>query len=260
MNSAHLRSRLGLCLLSAILLPMPSYLLADAFTPGAPESLSASFRAGQATAAADIQEPAESRRLLQDQQRLEQWNGYAEAKSQGRIVYVAGDDSGDFHCDGTDDHVEINQAIERVAAGEQFTTVHLKGPSIYVISDTIRLDSDVTLQGDATAVVKLKDHAKWPLYKAMMASKHMKPGVYTGQNPEPIRNITVRGFEMDGNNPNNRDVDEATGSPRSAGKGYDYLIQLVNAYEVTVNDMYLHEGLCDGIVFMNSGKHRNAPH
>ena len=203
-------------------------------------------------------EPALSHRLMDEQDRLDQWSGYSAAKAEGRIVYVAGDGSGDFNCDGTDDHVEINQAIEQVAANPQFSTVHLKGPNTYAIGDTIRIGSGTILQGDATAVVKLKDHAKWPLYKAMVASKHMEPGVYTRQTPEPIRSITLRGFEMDGNSANNHDVDEETGKPRSAGKGYDYQVQLVNAYEVTINDMYLHEGLCDGIVFMNSGEHRNA--
>ncbi|MGB9928805.1 MAG: hypothetical protein ACPK85_10410, partial [Methanosarcina sp.] len=43
------------------------------------------------------------------------------------IVYVAGDGSGDFNCDGEDDHVQINQALD-YAAKNPGTTVHLKGP------------------------------------------------------------------------------------------------------------------------------------
>ena len=43
-------------------------------------------------------------------------------------VYVAGDGSGNFNCDGRDDQVEINQALEYVAKNPKFSTVHLKGP------------------------------------------------------------------------------------------------------------------------------------
>ncbi len=52
-------------------------------------------------------------------------------------IYVAGDGSGDFNCNGSDDQVEINQALEYVAENPQFTTVYLKGPNTYIISDTI---------------------------------------------------------------------------------------------------------------------------
>jgi len=179
---------------------------------------------------------------------------------EGRIVYVAGDGSGDFNCDGKDDHVEINQAIEYVATHPDCSTVHLKGPNTYWISDTIRIGSDTVLEGDATAVVKLIDHSHWPKWKAMIASKYdtSPPGPYTTLKCEPIRNITIRGFEVDGNSGNNRDLDEETGKTRSAGAGYDYLLRLMNAYDVTINDMHLHNMLCDGILFCNTGDHRNA--
>jgi len=43
------------------------------------------------------------------------------------VVYVSGDGSGDYNCDGTDDHVQIQQALE-YAASNHGTTVYLKGP------------------------------------------------------------------------------------------------------------------------------------
>ena len=36
-------------------------------------------------------------------------------RSPAPIIYVAGDGSGDFNCDGKDDHVQINQALKFVA-------------------------------------------------------------------------------------------------------------------------------------------------
>lgn len=62
-------------------------------------------------------------------------------------VYVAGDGRGDYNCNGTDDQIEINEALAYVAENPEFTTVHLKGPNTYVISDSILIGSNVTFQG-----------------------------------------------------------------------------------------------------------------
>ena len=56
----------------------------------------------------------------------------------GKIITVAGDGSGDYKCDGNDDHVQINQALEK-AANSPGTIVHLKGPFTY---EDRRLSSD----------------------------------------------------------------------------------------------------------------------
>ena len=69
-------------------------------------------------------------------------------------VYVAGDGSGDFNCNGTDDQMEINQALIYVAKNPPFTTVHLRGPNTYVISNTIFIGNNTVLEGDPTAVLE----------------------------------------------------------------------------------------------------------
>ena len=61
--------------------------------------------------------------------------------SPNKTVYVAADGRGNFTCDGSDDQVEINEALAYVAENPQFTTVHLKGPNTYVISDSILLET-----------------------------------------------------------------------------------------------------------------------
>ncbi len=77
-------------------------------------------------------------------------------------VYVAGDSSGDFNCDGEADQVEINQALKFVAENPDYTTVYLKGPPFtYTIDETIYIHSNTTLKGDSDAVVKLIDRAGW---------------------------------------------------------------------------------------------------
>jgi len=84
------------------------------------------------------------------------------------IVYVSGDDSGDFNCNGTDDHIQINQALQFVAESSDYTTVYLEGPFTYVINDTLLIGNNTTLEGDSTVVIKLADHADWPKEKPMI--------------------------------------------------------------------------------------------
>jgi polygalacturonase len=44
-----------------------------------------------------------------------------------QIINIAGDGSGDFNCDGKDDHAQINQALD-YAASNPGTIVHFKVP------------------------------------------------------------------------------------------------------------------------------------
>ena len=48
------------------------------------------------------------------------------------VIYVAGDGTGNYNCDGKDDQVQINQALE-YAADHPGTSVYLKGPFVYDI-------------------------------------------------------------------------------------------------------------------------------
>jgi uncharacterized membrane protein len=144
-------------------------------------------------------------------------------------VYVSTDGSGDFNCDGTDDQVEINEALKYVAENPEFTTVHLKGPKTYVISDSIFIGSNTVLEGDPTAVIKLKDKADWPLEKPLI----------TQRDSSESQNITVRGFEIDGNHDGNKE--------KSRGKGYYNLIHFLNCENIRVYNMYMHDSHGDGL-------------
>ena len=74
----------------------------------------------------------------------------------GNVITVAGDGSGDYNCDGNNDHVQINQALEK-AANSPGTTVHLKGPFTYKIGDSLRIGSNTVLEGDSGTIIKLAD-------------------------------------------------------------------------------------------------------
>lgn len=151
------------------------------------------------------------------------------AKPSGEIVYVATDGKGDFNCDGSDDQVEINEALAYVAKKQQYTTVYLKGPDTYVISDSILIGSNTTFEGDSTAVVELTDKAGW---------KKEKP-LITQMDSVGNQNIIIKGFEIDGNHGKNND--------RNRGKGYYNLVYFSNSENIQVHDMYMHDSHGDGL-------------
>ncbi|WP_410507683.1 right-handed parallel beta-helix repeat-containing protein [Methanosarcina hadiensis] len=150
-------------------------------------------------------------------------------KSSNKKVYVAWDGSGDFNCDGTDDQVEINKALAYVAGNPEYTTVYLKGPHTYVISDKIRIGGDTTLEGDSTAVIKLKDNADWP---------HQRP-LITQMSSSGNNNITITGFEIDGNYEGNAE--------KKRGDGYYNLIHFINCDNIHICNMYMHDSHGDGL-------------
>ena len=150
-------------------------------------------------------------------------------RSPAPIVYVAGDVSGDFNCDGKDDHVQINQALKFVADNSKYTTVYLKGPFTYVINDTLLIGSNTILEGDSTAVIKLANNASWPTMKPLI--KQMSS---SGND-----NIIIRGFEVNANHNGNLKV--------SKGKGYYNIMYLTYCKNIKVYNMYMHDGHGDGL-------------
>jgi hypothetical protein len=144
-------------------------------------------------------------------------------------VYVDGYGSENFTCDGIDDQVEINQALEYVAENPQFTTVYLRGPNTYVISDSIFIGSKTTLAGDPTAVIKLKDKADWPVAKPLITQLDWRG----------VHGVTIKGFEIDGNHDNNED--------KKKGLGYYNMIHFLNSRDIQVHDMYMHDGHGEGL-------------
>ena len=164
------------------------------------------------------------------------------------VVYVAGDGSGNYNCDGVSDQIEINAALDYVAEHPEYTTVHLKGPNTYWIDEPIYISGNTILEGDRDAVVKLVDHARWyKKYKPLIGQKGTVFDVALKDRNVRTGNITIRGFELDGNRANQSEP---------SGHGYYRMIQLQNCYNVTINDMYIHNGLGDAIIlgFNNEGE------
>jgi PKD repeat protein len=150
-------------------------------------------------------------------------------RSPAPIIYVSGDGSGDFSCDGIQDNVQINQALKFVAENPGYTTVHLKGPFKYVIDDTLLIGSNTILEGDSTAVIKLANHVGWSAMKPLIQQMSS-----LGND-----NIIVRGFEVDVNYAGNSEI--------AFGRGYYNVIYFLHCNNVKVYNMYMHDGMGDGL-------------
>jgi PKD repeat protein len=158
-------------------------------------------------------------------------------RSSPPVIYVAGDGSGDYNCDGKSDQVQINQALKFVAENSKsgYTTVHLKGPFTYVIDDTILIGSNTILEGESASVIKLANHAGWPSMKSFIQQ------ISNLGNS----NITIRGFEVNGNYAGNSEI--------TLGRGYYNVIYFTYCNNVKVYNMYMHDGMGDGLR-INRGK------
>ena len=145
------------------------------------------------------------------------------------VIYIAGDGSGDFSCNGKDDNVQINKALKFVAENPEYTTVHLKGPFTYTIDDTLLIGSNTILEGDSNAVIKLADHAGWDTMKPLIQQMSC-----SGNN-----NITIRDFEVNGNYAGNSEI--------KLGSGYYSVIYFKHSTNINVYNMYIHDGMGDGL-------------
>ena len=149
------------------------------------------------------------------------------------VIYVAGDGSGSYNCDGVDDHIQINQALE-YAANNPGTVVHLKGPFTYRIDKTLLVGSYTTLEGDSNAVIKLVDEAGWGAPWIPLIGNRDTNGNH---------DIIIQGFEIDGNSENQKSLGDL-----AWGDGYYCLIEFeTKAYNITIQKMYLHHAGMDGV-------------
>ncbi len=163
------------------------------------------------------------------------------------ILYVAGDGSGDYNCDGISDQVEINQALDFVVANPNYTTVYLKGPNTFWIDEPILISSNCILKGDANAGVQVVDNAGWPTNKPLIAQKgteYWEGGVNEGDlgaqiygnTGDLLSNVEIAGFEL-------------TAGNQSAPTGsWYYILMLFHLVEnVDIHDMNLHDSYGDFI-------------
>ncbi len=163
------------------------------------------------------------------------------------IIYVSGDGSGDYNCNGTDDQIQINQALDFVNANSNYTTVYLKGTNTFWINEPILISSNCILTGDASARVQVIDNAGWGINKPLIAQKdtaYWEGGVNEsdlgaqiyGNSNDILTNVEISGFEL-------------TAGNQSANTGsWYYILMLFHlADNVNIHNMYLHDSYGDMI-------------
>ncbi len=151
--------------------------------------------------------------------------------SSAATVYVDTDGSGNYNCDGTNDHIEINKAlayIDSIGGG----TVYLRGPNTYWIDSTLNIGAGTTLTGDSTAEIKLVANAGWSENVPLIAN--------IGTDDD----ITITGFTIDGNSQSQSGI--------SLGDSYYILMYFDGAENIEVSDMRMEWGCGDGLKIRNS--------
>jgi len=149
------------------------------------------------------------------------------------VVYVDTDGTGNYNCDGTNDHVQINQALSYIN-GRGGGTVYLRGPNTYWIDSTLNIGANTLLTGDSTAEIKLVANAGWASQIPLIRGA-------TGAD-----NIIITGFIIDGNS------ESQSGIPK--GQGYYNLIHFQSSNNVEVSHMRLEWGTGDGMkVYSGNG-------
>jgi len=163
-----------------------------------------------------------------------------------KIIYVSGDGSGDFNVIESmkySAHTVINNAINYVKNHPVYTTVYLKGPFTYYINETINLCSDLELTGDSTACIKLVDSAGWKPFIPMIGPYNVA-----------LKNISIHGFEIDGNYAGN--YDEKQGKLQvlpnvNKSAGYYNFMHFTYSNNISIYNMYMHDGHNDGLRVSN---------
>jgi len=148
----------------------------------------------------------------------------------GSIAYVGTNGTGNYNCDGVNDHLEINKALEYVnSIGGG--TVYLRGPNTYWIDGTLKMGDNTILTGDEDACIKLVPDAGWGDYEPLITNME-----------DAKENFTIKGFEIDGNSENQS-------VPR--GSGYYDMIYFYKCTDITVSDMRMEWGTSDGLIVRN---------
>jgi polygalacturonase len=159
-----------------------------------------------------------------------------------QIINIAGDGSGDFNCDGKDDHAQINQALD-YAASNPGTIVHFKGPCTYLIGDSLRVSSNTILEGEPGVTIKLAPGLKeqW----GGPGSKIVDEKAMFMIKNNSAKNVTIRNLTVDGSQ-----SDYYPEVP--LGAYYNNLATLVGCDGLTIQNVTFQNGCNDAMLISKS--------
>lgn len=158
-----------------------------------------------------------------------------------KVVTVAGDGSGDYNCDGKADDVQINQALE-FAAQNPGTTVHLKGPFTYDISDSLRIGSNTVLEGDSGTKIKLAKGL--PVWGGRESSISEKKAMLMVRGSS-ASDVTIKGITVDGSQ------SDYYSGVRLGTSCYN-MATIVNCNGLTIQDVTFQNGCNDAMLISQS--------
>ena len=154
-------------------------------------------------------------------------------------VYISNSGNDTYTVDGTADDVQINQALlyaHNNGTDSLPVTVYLRGPFTYELSSWLLVGNNTIFTGDSTAKIRLKNSAGWAnIYTSV------DPGTepLLKQRVNPIRNVEVKNFEIDGNKDN---------QPGYIHGKLNYIIMYFqNATNISMHNMYIHDSQSDGM-------------
>ncbi|MCC4767090.1 right-handed parallel beta-helix repeat-containing protein [Methanosarcina sp. DH1] len=158
-----------------------------------------------------------------------------------KVVTVAGDGSGDYNCDGKADDVQINQALE-FAAQNPGTTVHLKGPFTYDISDSLQIGSNTVLEGDSGTKIKLAKGL--PVWGGRESSISEKKAMLMVRGSS-ASDVTIKGITVDGSQ------SDYYSGVRLGTSCYN-MATIVNCNGLTIQDVTFQNGCNDAMLISQS--------
>lgn len=158
---------------------------------------------------------------------------FVSINSAGAVVSVGYTGNlGTYNCDGVNDEVQIQQALNAANSGAD-KTVYLKGPHTYWIDGPLVMYSGTKLTGDSSAEIKLVANAAWARNFLKGGSYYTYPIIRNANtNTAGSAGWEIYGFTIDGNSGSQSGVTPGSG-------GYYTLLWFDSCYNVNVHDMRL---------------------
>jgi parallel beta-helix repeat protein len=120
---------------------------------------------------------------------------------------------------GAIDQNSINQKLQEGG------TVHLPA-GIYILTDSIVLQSNTILEGELGTIITIPNHAGWEAWKPLISGTR-------------VQNVTIRNLEINANSDGNSETPH--------GEGFYNCIYMVDSENVRVYNCTFHDSLGDGL-------------
>ncbi len=125
------------------------------------------------------------------------------------------------------------------AGDEQTINERLKNGNVqleartYVITSSIILQSDRTLEGVPGTIITIPDRADWEVWEPFIKGTS-------------VQNVVIKNIEFNGNCENNRDIASKTKNGKAWGNGFYNFIHVIDCDSIEVSGCLMHDSWGDG--------------